>query len=541
MATVNYMWQTVIMPRQGDVYVFGGSLSPNAVQQGTDCSGAVSEVNEALQFGPVMNWLRQFWTGTFAGAVPGQRGPFGGVAVTADWVCIADPRHPPAGAVMTVAVLQDPDPASAHMVCAVLDPDNVTGFGGPGVYVGIESGGQFTDANGNSTLHIGPLATGVDNPEFNQYFALTDTISDLPDPGGPPAPPLTAEQVNALTVIAACAAVGLNVLGQQMALCCALDESRMRMLANPAVPESMALPHEGVGTDADSCGPFQQRPSQGWGTVACEMDWSCSASLFANALAKTNYNDPSHTPGWRIQQVQRSGDPTGSNYDAQWNTAVALYNSVINAGDDMSAAAEKQVAEIWGALFNPVQSQSPFRALGEGPVWATKDFPHNDDGFVHPQYVEWAVQRGDAVNLAKLQALAAGDITLYPDRIEDIRLAQQVLARVQAGPVPAPTPGPAPAPVPVPAPVPTPAAPVNPPGTISTTQLMQWAKDALTILGTIGTWATAAHNLLGQYLPGSAGVIVPATLAIATTGVASHTVRSNRVAQKQLVTLKGKP
>jgi hypothetical protein len=545
MANVNYMWTQVIMPRQGDVYVFGGSLSPTAVQQGTDCSGAVSEVNEALLYGPQMNWLRQFWTGTFAGANPGDQGPFGGVPSTADWVCIADPRNPPPGAVMTVAVLQLADPSSAHMVCAVQDPDNVTGFGGPGVYVGIESGGQFTDPNGNSTLHIGPLATGVDDPEFNQYFALTDTIADAPPPPSPPV--LTPQQQNALTVIAAGEAMGITPLGCQMALACALDESSMLMYANSTVPESLTYPHDAIGNNGASCGPFQQQAQFGWGTVQCEMDWTCSATLFFTALAKLPYNSGGQTPWMYIQDVQRSATADGSNYQAQWTAAADLYNSVINIppGDDMAAVPQAEWNAVRDAVIGPIPSQSPFRALGEGAVWEPSQLWLNDDGMTHPQYVEWAALRGDPVSLAVLNTLAAGSVVTYPDRVEDIRLAQQVLARIAAGggsvtpPVsPTPVPGPTPPnPAPAPAPTPTPAAPGT--MTISVTQLVQWGKDLLTVLGALGTWATAVHGVLGQYLPGTSGAVVPATLAAATVGFSAHTVGQKRVAQKQLAAMKG--
>ena len=183
---IAYMWASVIIPREGDVYVYGGSLNLGAVNQGTDCSGAVSEVNEALLYGSQMNWLRQFWTGTFAGAQPGDTGPFGGVDCTAAWVCIASPTAAPPGTVMIVAVNQDPDPQNAHMVCQVLDPTNLTGFGGPGKYVGIESGGRYTDAQGNSTLHIGPEATPVTDGQFGQWFAV-GALAPAPTPT--PTPP----------------------------------------------------------------------------------------------------------------------------------------------------------------------------------------------------------------------------------------------------------------------------------------------------------------------------------------------------------------
>jgi hypothetical protein len=172
-ANLNFMWSQVILPRVGDVYVFGGSLSPTAVNQGTDCTGACSEVNEALIFGPAMNWQRQFWTGTFAGAMPGQVGPFGDVLSTIDWVCTDSPHNVPANAAAIFSVLQLPDPTQAHMVCAV------PAANGSGL-TGIESGGSFTDANGNSVLHISPTATSVYDPMFNQFFYLKGPIVGWP-------------------------------------------------------------------------------------------------------------------------------------------------------------------------------------------------------------------------------------------------------------------------------------------------------------------------------------------------------------------------
>lgn len=169
---LQYMWNQVILPRVGDVYVFGGSLSPTAVQQGTDCTGACSEVNEALLYGPDMDWTRQFWTGTFEGAVPGNIGPFGNVAVTTDWVCIDKPQDAPADAAAIFSCLQLPDPSSAHMVCAV---PAANGSG----WVGIESGGSYTE-NGQSVLHISPTATSIFDPMFNQFFYLKGPIVNAP-------------------------------------------------------------------------------------------------------------------------------------------------------------------------------------------------------------------------------------------------------------------------------------------------------------------------------------------------------------------------
>jgi hypothetical protein len=64
----------------------------------------------------------------------------------------------------------------------------------------------------------------------------------------------------------------ISVIGIQEAICAGLDESNLRVLANPVNPASQALPNDGIGTDHDSDGPLQQRGSQGWGTLDCRMD-----------------------------------------------------------------------------------------------------------------------------------------------------------------------------------------------------------------------------------------------------------------------------
>jgi hypothetical protein len=540
-SSVDYMWGTVILPRVGDVYVYGGSLSPSSVNQGTDCSGACSEGDEAMEYGPQMNWTRQFYTGTFAGANPGDRGPFAGVGLTSDWQCISSPQAAPPGAAMIVAVLQLSNPEDAHMVCAILDNNNLTGYGGPGVYVGIESGGSYVDANGNSTLHVGPIATSVSDPMFNQWFC-TGPVTDDQQPTPPP--PLTADQQNALTVIAAGEALGITPLGLQMGLACALDESNMTMYANSNVPASLALPYTLVGDNGESCGPFQQQAQFGWGTVACEMDWTCSATLFFTALAKTPYNAGQQTPGWYIQQVQESATADGSNYQARWDAAVALYNSVINLPPEgfLMALTDAQQTQLYNVICGQVTSQSPFRALGEAAIWEPSSYWGNDDGMSHPQYVEWAASLGDPVSLAVLNEIAAADITTYPDRIEDARLATAVLARIAGGSVTPPVvppvvlgpPGPTPVVTPAVTPVTPAPAPATPGVTITTAELMQWGKDAVSILGALGTWATAVHGMLGQFLPGTSGTVVPAVIAAATVGFSGHTVHQRKALQAKL-------
>lgn len=58
-----------------------------------------------------------------------------------------------------------------------------------------------------------------------------------------------------------------------------IAESGLRILANPSVPSSMSIPHDGLGSDHASVGPIQQQvPS--WGTAADCMDPYRSALKF---------------------------------------------------------------------------------------------------------------------------------------------------------------------------------------------------------------------------------------------------------------------
>lgn len=84
-------------------------------------------------------------------------------------------------------------------------------------------------------------------------------------------------------------------------------ESDWRNLANRSVPESInVLPNDGYGADLDSTGLYQQRSSQGWGTVIGSMDPYTATSRFLNEMLNLvpdwfDRNEPDV-----CQRVQRS-------------------------------------------------------------------------------------------------------------------------------------------------------------------------------------------------------------------------------------------
>lgn len=136
----------------------------------------------------------------------------------------------------------------------------------------------------------------------------------------------------AATIINRGQALGFSKADQGVAIMVALDETGLRNLANPNVPDSLRYPNDGEGTDHDSIGLFQQRPSAGWGTVAELMDPATSADKFYHALGMVSLRG--HLPPWvTAQQVQKSGTPDGSNYHKYYDQAQGIMDAL---GQDSS-------------------------------------------------------------------------------------------------------------------------------------------------------------------------------------------------------------
>lgn len=146
--------------------------------------------------------------------------------------------------------------------------------------------------------------------------------------------PLEAEHLQHATgMITAARALGAPDRALLVMLMTALQESKLRNLANPvAVPESMQYPNDGTGEDHDSIGVLQQRPSMGWGSVAELMDPSYAARAFLGGPGGPNGGSPAglyDLEGWEedplgvaAQRVQVSAFPDA--YDQWAEAAVAI-------------------------------------------------------------------------------------------------------------------------------------------------------------------------------------------------------------------------
>ena len=139
---------------------------------------------------------------------------------------------------------------------------------------------------------------------------------------------------NAGAIIAAGVAMNIPPRGQIIAVAVADEESRLMRLANTNVPESMSLPHDGVGHDHTSVGLFQQLNS--WGSAQQRLDATWSAQQFYTHLLRV--------PNWQslpltvaAQTVQVSAFPNA--YAPYEPVATQLVTGASVSGGTVQAAA----------------------------------------------------------------------------------------------------------------------------------------------------------------------------------------------------------
>jgi hypothetical protein len=131
---------------------------------------------------------------------------------------------------------------------------------------------------------------------------------------------------NAVAIVETGKRMNLPRRAYVIAIMTALQETMLRNLANATVPASLNHRHQGVERNYDSVGLFQQRPSQGWGTVAQLMDPATASRLFYNRLVKVD-GWQSMSPAAAAQAVQRSAFP--DEYAKHQRKAEQIVNAIV--------------------------------------------------------------------------------------------------------------------------------------------------------------------------------------------------------------------
>lgn len=412
-ANLTWMWQQVDA-RIGTPYTWGGTLDPNDPSRGTDCSGAVGFVIEALRDGPRMSWDRPFWTGTFAGMRPGD------VAQPWGLVCIPGPFSYPADAAAVVAINQGPTADTSHMIVRVLDKR-------------FDPAGIDIEDAGNG-LQKYDRAASIDDPQFNQWFYLPGPLEKLP---GPPPVVTDKKHLYARAVIEEGQKRGISRKGICIALTVPFVESGWKMYANAGIPASMNLPHDAVGFDHDSVGLFQQRLA--WGPIEALMDPNRSAGLFYDGgaagqpgLTDQDYDSNDQEPGEYAADVQQPAAEYRYRYQEHWGDANALYDEIVGTGEDddfMGALTAQEQRAMYDAIMGQRPSRSPLRHVGEGNVGSILDLEWNMDGSVHVLVIWLLAAYLKSPDALSLLHEVAGNTD--PNRHGDAMLAQAMLNKIQ--------------------------------------------------------------------------------------------------------------
>lgn len=144
-------------------------------------------------------------------------------------------------------------------------------------------------------------------PSASPATGMSSTSQAAPALPAPVAGLNQQQMNNAQTIVEVGQSMGMERRALIIAVATAMQESRLQNVASYAVPASLKYPHEGTGSDHDSIGVFQQRPSMGWGTVANLMKPEYQTKNFFTRLNKVAWQNMSLTQA--AQAVQRSGYP----------------------------------------------------------------------------------------------------------------------------------------------------------------------------------------------------------------------------------------
>jgi hypothetical protein len=143
-------------------------------------------------------------------------------------------------------------------------------------------------------------------------------------------------------IIAVGQRMGITPRGIVIAIATGLVESGIKVYSNRAVPESMNLPYDAIGSDSRSVGIYQQQVVMGngwwWGSAEECMSPERSSELFFARLAKKPYTEAStdRAAGAIAQSIQGSSFP--DRYAQRMGEAQQLYNRLAasqNGGSSM--------------------------------------------------------------------------------------------------------------------------------------------------------------------------------------------------------------
>ncbi|WP_247647332.1 C40 family peptidase [Arthrobacter sp. E3] len=244
----------------------------------------------------------------------------------------------------------------------------------------------------------------------------------VPSAAGPPIVLTTAQVKVAQAFIGVGEQLSVSDAGLQIAIMVGLQESGLRMLANSSVPASLAFAHDGVGSDHDSVGSAQQRPSAGWGSVAELMTPEYDAKAFFGGTSGPNRGSPRgllDIPGWAsmtkgeaAQAVQISAFPE---LYAQWEGEATSIVAALKSGSAVDACSpDPGVTSAPDVPANLSQLRRDIihyaqEGVGGTYIWGGTAFKAWDCS----GYVQW-IYAQVGINLPRTEQWIAGKLTSTP-------------------------------------------------------------------------------------------------------------------------------
>jgi len=239
---------------------------------------------------------------------------------------------------------------------------------------------NFYNSLANNNAWYNPNMIGCDNSGLTGINVISSST----------APSSAQQNANAKIIIGIAKTDNLNKPGATIGIMAALAESSLLDRANIGIPLSMQSHYaQGTGNNYDSLGLFQQRISAGWTTpklygpsppntklddnfdnqhpnaIAQIMNPAYQAERFFHRLqgVVSHYNENSFYSnpsdyGQLIQQTQASAVSTGSQYQAELNSAINFINALYSSSPAIPLPVSLSSSSQNSIVNSPVTSSS---------------------------------------------------------------------------------------------------------------------------------------------------------------------------------------
>lgn len=438
----------IFQDRVGNDYVYGGNWNPFNVKVGTDCSGLVIDICDAVRNGTAMAWTRHgMSTESWRPIEVGQTGTI------FNTICVASPNDFPADAAVKIAIHHGPGGgANSHMWCEV-EGIRMESNGSDGCVTGNRARSVYDTSYANDWHYLpGPItgqvgadpagvlarATGLSAPRAAE---ILPAVSDG----------LKASQCTNVNRIA----MWLAQVGHESGSFVYTEE-----IASGAAYEGRSdlgntQPGDGVRfkgrswiqiTGRNNYGlfsqwAFKQRlvPTPTYfvdhSTELADLKWAGIGAAWYWTVARSDINALSDRQDLETVTRRINGGTNGlADRRDRYNRALlqgdALLQLLNQEEDDMFTDDDRNLLRQVAGVRRP--SLSPLRHLDEGDVNTCAGFAWTGDGLTHPQFVAMAAKYGHMDSIRLLGEVAGADPVKYPDRQEDAALAKAILADVYA-------------------------------------------------------------------------------------------------------------